>query len=110
MVAAAVMALAGLCVAPAAAVAAEATSAPAAAALASVPADCTVAKPNLATTHLTCTDRPAGQRWRLVVLCAVIGGWGAIYADGTVVTGNGTSTAVCDEVVAYRNSYFEVVP
>lgn len=75
----------------------------------SIPADCTVTKPNLATTYMTCTARPAGQHWRQVVLCAVIGGWGAIYAEGNIVTGNGTSTSVCTEVVGYRASYFEVV-
>jgi len=108
LVTAAVAALAGFSVAPAVSAAPAGTSG-ASASINSIPSDCTVTKPNLATTYLTCTARPAGQHWRLVVLCAVIGGWGAIYADGTVVTGNGTSTAVCDEVVGYRASYFEVV-
>ena len=105
-----VAALAGFSMAPAASAAPTAASSGATASVTTIPADCTVTKPNLATTNLTCTARPAGQHWRLVVLCAVIGGWGAIYADGTIVTGNGTSTAVCSEVVGYRASYFEVVP
>ncbi len=110
LVTVAVAALAGFSVAPAASAAATAGASGASAGVNAIPADCTVAKPNLATTYLTCTARPAGQRWRLVVLCAVVGGWGAIYAEGTIITGNGTSTAVCTEVVGYRTSYFEVVP
>lgn len=109
LVTVAVAALAGFSVAPAVSAAPSVGTSGASVSLSSIPADCTVTKPNLATTYLTCTARPAGQKWRLVVLCAVIGGWGAIYADGTIVTGNGTSTAVCSEVVGYRSSYFEVV-
>ena len=106
----AVAALAGFSVAPAASAAPSTGTSGASAGVNAIPTDCTVAKPNLATTYMTCTARPAGQRWRLVVLCAVIGGWGAIYAEGTIVTGNGTSTAVCTEVVGYRAAHFEVVP
>lgn len=103
-------ALAAFGVAPAASATPAAGTAGASAGVNSIPADCTVTKPDLATTYMTCTARPAGQHWRQVVLCAVIGGWGAIYAEGNVVTGNGTSTSVCTEVVGYRASYFEVVP
>ncbi len=110
LVTVAVAALAGFGVAPAVGAAPTAETSGASAGVNAVPADCSVTKPNLATTHLTCTARPAGQHWRLVVICAVIGGWGTIYAEGTIVTGNGTSTAVCTEVVGYRSSHFEVVP
>jgi hypothetical protein len=109
LVTVAVAALAGFSVAPAVSAAPTARASGASASINAIPSDCTVTKPDLATTHLTCTARPAGQKWRLVVLCAVIGGWGSIYADGTIVTGNGTSTAVCTEVVGYRASYFEEV-
>lgn len=110
LVTVAVAALAGFGVTPAVNAAPAAGSFGASAGINAIPADCSVSKPNLATTLMTCTARPAGQHWRLVVVCAVIGGWGAIYADGNVVTGNGTSTAVCTEVVGYRSSHFEVVP
>lgn len=110
LVTVAVAALAGFSLAPSATAAPMAGTSGASAGINAIPADCSVAKPNLATTHMTCTARPAGQRWRVVVICAVIGGWGTIYAEGTIVTGNGTSTAVCTEVVGYRSSFFEVVP
>lgn len=110
LVTVAVATLAGFCVTPAVGAAPTAGASGAPVVVNAIPADCTVVKPNLATTHMTCTARPAGQHWRLVVLCAVIGGWGSIYAEGTIITGNGTSTAVCTEVVGYRTSYFEVVP
>jgi len=110
LVTVAAAALAAFSVAPAVSATPSAATSGASAGVNAIPADCTVTKPNLATTYMTCTARPAGQRWRQVVLCAVIGGWGAIYAEGNIVTGNGTSTSVCTEVVGYRASYFEVVP
>jgi hypothetical protein len=109
LVTVAVAALAGFSLAPAVSAAPTAGTSGASAVVNAIPADCAVTKPNLATTHMTCTARPVGQHWRLVVLCAVVGGWGAIYAEGTIIIGNGTSTAVCTEVVGYRTSYFEVV-
>jgi hypothetical protein len=107
---AAVASLAGFLMAPAAVAAPAQGVSGASAGIDTTPADCSITKPNLATTNMTCTARPAAQRWRLVVTCAVIGGWGAIRAEGNIVTGNGTSTAVCTEVVGYRSSYFEVMP
>ena len=60
-----------------------------------------------ATKSLTCSSRPAGQRWRLLVYCI---GWGLQdEAYGNIVTGNGTSTAHCSVGHAeYPN--FVVVP
>lgn len=110
LVTVAVAALAAFSMAPAVSAAPTAGTSGISAGVNAIPADCTVTKPDLATTHMTCTARPAEQHWRQVVLCAVIGGWGAIYAEGNIVTGNGTSTSVCTEVVGYRTSYFEVVP
>jgi hypothetical protein len=57
------------------------------------PADCTVTSVNRYTSSLTCTNRPANQQWRGYRDC--IGAWLDSGADGNIVTGNGTSTAVC---------------
>jgi hypothetical protein len=57
------------------------------------PADCTATVVNRYTTSLTCTNRPADQQWRGYRDC--IGAWLDSGADGNIVTGNGTSTAVC---------------
>ncbi len=57
------------------------------------PADCTETRIDTRTVSLTCTNRPATQQWRYNVLCG--GGWFDTDAYGNVVTGNGTSTAVC---------------
>ncbi len=76
------------------------TIAPAAPALAAgnpvtPPADCTGTQVNHYTSSLTCTSRPAGQQWQSYRDCT-----GALLdsgAYGNVVTGNGTSTAVCPQ-------------
>jgi hypothetical protein len=73
-----------------------------------IPPDCNLSKPDLATTSMTCTNRPAGQRWQHIVICRD-GAWGYVRAYGPVVTGNGTSTAVCS-VSGYLESDFYVVP
>jgi hypothetical protein len=73
-----------------------------------IPRDCNLSKSDLITTSLTCTNRPAGQRWRHVVTCGE-SGWGYHRAEGPVVTTNGTSTAVCNELRGYDESYFEVL-
>jgi hypothetical protein len=57
------------------------------------PADCSESRTDRRTASLTCTDRPATQQWRYWVVCS--GGWFDTEAYGNVVTGNGTSTAVC---------------
>lgn len=57
------------------------------------PADCSTTHPDTRTTALTCTNRPAAQRWYVNTLCS--GGWFDTDANGNVVTGNGTSTARC---------------
>jgi hypothetical protein len=57
------------------------------------PADCSETRINSRTVSLTCTSRPATQQWRYEVLCT--GGWFDTSALGNIVTGNGTSTAVC---------------
>jgi Calx-beta domain len=74
-----------------------------------IPPDCNLSKPDLITTSMTCTNRPAGQRWQHIVTCGDIGAWGYVRAYGPVVTGNGTSTAVCDDFAGYDESQFYVV-
>lgn len=59
------------------------------------PADCTATQINHYTSSLTCTNRPASQQWQSYRDCE--GVWLDSGADGNVVTGNGTSTAVCPE-------------
>jgi hypothetical protein len=65
----------------------------AAGAVVTPPADCTVTSVNRYTSALTCTNRPANQQWRGYRDCT--GAWLDSGAFGNVVTGNGTSTAVC---------------
>jgi len=56
------------------------------------PTDCTLSQDlDAGTRSLTCTGRPAGQRWFIVQPFASIGG--IDFDDGNIVTGNGTSTA-----------------
>lgn len=58
------------------------------------PADCTTNRIDRSTLSMTCTDRPAGQQWRLWIM-SCHSGWTDTEAFGNVVTGNGTSTATC---------------
>ncbi|MGY0237057.1 hypothetical protein [Longispora urticae] len=53
---------------------------------------------------MTCTNRPAGLTWQHIVTCGE-GGWGYAGAYGPVVTGSGTSTAVCASM-GYDESEF----
>ena len=72
------------------------------------PADCTATYVNHYTTSLTCTNRPANQQWQSFRDC--VGAWLDSSADGNVVTGNGTSTAVCPQrAEAEQAVYFIVV-
>lgn len=64
-----------------------------------VPRDCTPTKVDNFTMYLTCTNRPASQRWHLRVICASIGGAEAF--DGNIVTGNGRSTVSCGGYVSH---------
>jgi hypothetical protein len=57
------------------------------------PADCQLSRPDDFVTISTCTGRPAGQTWRLNVLCLGFGIGGVGF--GNLVTGNGTSTSSC---------------
>ena len=59
------------------------------------PSDCTATLINHYTSSLTCTNRPANQQWQAYRDC--FGVWLDSGAYGNIVTGNGTSTAVCPE-------------
>jgi hypothetical protein len=73
-----------------------------------IPADCTLTAPSSQTRSLTCTDRPATQRWRLYMYCFK---WVNVeYAVGNIVTGNGTSTATCPPFLDPSWPGFEIVP
>ena len=68
------------------------------------PADC-----SLSLNHMTCTSRPAGQQWQIVIYCNPNGSEGTDYIDyGNIVTGNGTSIGGCDirSPLGYENVYF----
>lgn len=57
-----------------------------------LPADCTPSVVSVDTGSMACAARPAGQQWRARFQC---GGFPPLYANGNVVTGNGTSTSRC---------------
>jgi hypothetical protein len=63
------------------------------------PSDCSLTSSAVFTTvtyHMTCTARPAGQQWQIVVWCNPRGGDGSDWDYyGNIVTGNGTSTGSC---------------
>lgn len=63
-----------------------------------IPADCTLTRPSLMVTSMSCTNRPPTQQWQIEITCYDGGGWGYVWATGEIITGNGTSTAVCDRV------------
>lgn len=68
--------------------------APTAQANAMYPDDCTVTNGTpVPTRDMTCTARPAGQRWQIVLNCTI--GQSDRDVAGTVVTGNGTSVGHC---------------
>ncbi|WP_143268838.1 hypothetical protein [Amycolatopsis vastitatis] len=68
--------------------------APTAQANAMYPDDCTVTNDTpVPTRDMTCTGRPAGQRWQIVLNCTI--GQSDRDVAGTVVTGNGTSVGHC---------------
>lgn len=58
-----------------------------------IPADCTLSKNDPGQLAMTCTNRPAGQRWYLYNECFY--GWGDPAIRGNDVIGNGTSAGVC---------------
>ncbi|WP_018353377.1 Calx-beta domain-containing protein [Longispora albida] len=70
-----------------------------------IPADCALSKSDLRTTTISCSGRPATQPWRTVVNCEDVG-MGYLQAYGAAITGNGTSTAVCN-VDSFLSVYFD---
>lgn len=76
-----------------------------------MPADCDPSR-NRSTATITCTNRPAGQQWRVTTSCDRGDDWNpwtrffTVY--GNTVTGSGTSTVTCpDDLLntgpAYQN-------
>lgn len=59
-----------------------------------LPADCDLLRPDAQSFSMTCTNRPAGEQWKVEVTCG--DEWPMfVYPQGNVVTGNGTSYATC---------------
>lgn len=58
-----------------------------------IPGDCSLSKNAPDQMGMTCTNRPAGQRWYLYAYCFY--GWGDPAIRGNDVIGNGTSAGTC---------------
>jgi Calx-beta domain len=65
-----------------------------------MPMDCEPARTR-SSASITCTDRPAGQRWRVNSSCDRGDEWNPwtrfIYVQGNEVTGSGTSSVTCPD-------------
>lgn len=72
-----------------------------------LPPDCTASVVTAYTGSMTCTNRPAAQRWRSRFECA---DFPPPWAAGNTVTGNGTSTATCLYDGLLGSVMFEIVP
>jgi Alkaline phosphatase PhoX/Calx-beta domain len=72
-----------------------------------IPADCTLSKNAPDQEALTCTNRPADQRWYLIVFCH--SGWGDPEIRGNDVIGNGTSAGTCGVGQTVSNGAYFVV-
>lgn len=57
-----------------------------------LPPDCSAARVDDSAATMTCTARPAGQKWQGRFEC---GGFPPPWARGTTITGNGTSSGTC---------------
>jgi hypothetical protein len=68
---------------------------------AEVPSDCSLSATNNTAISITCTDRPVGQTWYAWAWCPA---FKIVLKEGNEVTGDGTSTVVCD---AYSPLYGE---
>lgn len=59
-----------------------------------IPVDCDLFRPDSQSFSMTCSNRPATQRWKVEVECGE--DWPMfVYVQGNIVTGNGTSSATC---------------
>jgi hypothetical protein len=59
-----------------------------------IPLDCNLSQSDSKTVSMTCGGRPPAQQWYNSASCGEE--WPHVaYADGNVVTGNGTSTTYC---------------
>jgi len=71
-----------------------------------LPPDCAASVVSYTTGSMTCSARPAGQQWRSRFQCS---DFPPHYINGTVVTGNGTSTATCLYDDLYGGVAFAIV-
>ncbi|MGY0233199.1 Calx-beta domain-containing protein [Longispora urticae] len=74
-----------------------------------IPFDCSLSKSDLATTTISCTNRPATQPWQTVVYCEDFV-MGYTEAKGVAITGNGTSTAVCNPAAFVSVHFDDLTP
>jgi len=75
-----------------------------------IPEDCDLLRPDSQSFSITCTNRPATQRWKVEVTCGEE--WPMfVYPQGNIVTGNGTSAATCTGTgLPYRGWGYIVLP
>lgn len=70
-----------------------------------IPADCTYYGTTTADPYMTCTARPAGQKWEFEMNCYIKPGIDPIHY-GTLVTGDGTSTITDCVAATNPNIYY----
>jgi hypothetical protein len=70
-----------------------------------VPLDCSYSNYAIRSMSLTCTARPANQTWQMNLLCA---GFKIDIGIGSEVTGDGTSSAVCQSQDNTGEGFLEV--
>lgn len=76
-----------------------------------IPRDCVETRPSYDERSLTCSNRPAGQRWQIVLDC--FHPWALTEPFfGNVVTGNGRSDTSCSSADSWRPGLaaFGIVP
>lgn len=76
-----------------------------------IPRDCVETRPSYDQRSLTCSNRPAGQRWQIVLDC--FHPWALNeFFYGNIVTGNGRSDTSCDSADSWRPGLaaFRAVP
>lgn len=72
-----------------------------------IPADCVESATSSHDRSLTCSNRPAGQQWRIQLECFFWTGPDSRF--GNIVTGNGRSDVTCGSSWEAMESYFSLV-
>jgi hypothetical protein len=72
-----------------------------------IPTDCVESATSAHDRSLTCSNRPAGQQWRIQLECFFWTGPDSRF--GTIVTGNGRSDVTCGGTWEALESYFSLV-